>query len=111
MYMEGLTIEGTKRQLTDSIYPTYKLQTPNHMGMPAAVSKRVCARLLEPGLAALLDAGLDGVQAEQRVHEVRRALLRLRARKLQHCRRLAQRLQLVRPAGIAPRTCDYCHVW
>ena len=64
----------------------------------------MCARLLEPGLAALLHAGLDGVQAEQRVREVRRTLLRLRACKLQHRHRLAQRLQLVRPAGSVPRT-------
>ena len=56
------------------------------------------AGLLEAGVAALLDADADGVQAQQGVGQVGRPLLRLRPRKVQDRQRLAQRLQLVRPA-------------
>ena len=56
------------------------------------------AGLLEAGVAALLHADADGVQAQQRVGQVGRPLLRLRPRKLQDRQRLAQRLQPVSPA-------------
>ena len=56
------------------------------------------AGLLEAGVAALLHTNADGVQAQQGMGQVGRPLLRLRPRKLQDRQRLAQRLQLVRPA-------------
>ena len=56
------------------------------------------AGLLEAGVAALLHADADGVQAQQRVGQVGRPLLRLRPCKFQDRQRLAQRLQPVSPA-------------
>ena len=48
-------------------------------------------------MAALLHADADGIQAQQRVSQVGRPLLRLRLGKLQDWQRLAQRLQPVSP--------------
>ena len=71
--------------------------------------KHACkADLQEAGVAALLHADADGVQAQQRVGQVGRPLLRLRPGKLQDRQRLAQRLQPVGPADDVSIASDLC---